>query len=431
MQKRIFLIVLFLVVFISIAAGQYLGPNKQSGVGIPFFEIAFQQRFAPDLEHHRLIVMTSHLFDDLTFIKSDTSGFDTEFEMLFAVYDKKGNVVTSRTINRKINVPNFDMTNSRDSVIVIKEAFKLPAGEYSLLAKSTDLITNESAKRKIKFTFKEFKDKPVAIGSLLFLQRVTLDSAGQVVDFIPTFSNNFAVKAGKFYIYFDVFAKEIGQPVTLRYIFKGEKRRSKKQITEIDSMITVVPNTHIFSQLFELRRDRLKRNKYFLTVEAIVGKKKAQTSQIFSFFWSTVPSTQEDIDLALQQMSYILNADTLKKYLKAPLKEKQAFFERFWKERDPDPSTAKNELKDEYFRRVNYANTYFSTMTQDGWATDRGRILIKFGFPDDIERHPFEIDSPPYEIWQYYNLRKTFLFVDYTGFGDYRLDPRYFDVEYE
>ena len=192
-----------------------------------------------------------------------------------------------------------------------------------------------------------------------------------------------------------------------------------------------MPTSHIFSQLFKLKRNRLKRNKYLLTVEAISGNKKAQTSQVFSFFWSTVPSTLEDIDLALEQMSYILNADTLKKYLKASLKEKQAFFERFWKERDPDPSTAKNELKDEYFRRVNYANTYFSTMSQDGWATDRGRILIKFGFPDDIERHPFEIDSPPYEIWQYYSLRKTFLFIDYTGFGDYRLDPRYFDVEFE
>ncbi len=431
MKLNVILLIVGLIVLSETARAQYMGPNKQSGVGLPFFEIAYRQGFDEDLEHHRLLVMSSHLYDDLTFIKSDTSGFDTQFEMLFAIYDEKGNVVVSRTVNRKINVKNFEMTNSREHAVVIKEEFKLLPGEYSLLAKSTDLITNKSAKRKIKFKFKAFSDKPIALGSLLFLQSVKLDSNGQVIDFEPTFSNNFTVKSGKFYIYYDVYVKDLNQPVTLHYIFKGEKRRSKKKITEIDSTITVAPTQHIFTQLFELHRERLKRNKYLLTVEAIVGKKKAETSQSFSFFWSNVPSTQEDIDLALRQMSYILNPDTLKKYLNASLEEKKAFFERYWKERDPDPTTAKNELKDEYFRRVNYANTHFSTMTQDGWETDRGRILIKFGFPDDIERHPFEIDSPPYEIWQYYNLRKTFLFVDYTGFGDYRLDPRYFDVEFE
>ncbi len=430
MKKESAFIFVFLMILVYTAMAQYLGPNKQSGVGIPFFEIAYQQRFDPDLEHHRLVVMTSHLYDDLTFVKSDTNGFDTAFEMLFAFYDKNGNVVTSRTINRKINVPTFELTNSREKSIIIKEEFVLPPGEFTLFARSLDLITNKSAKRKIKFTFKDFKDKPITVGSLLFLQKVQFDSSGQIIKFEPTFSNNFSVKTGKFYIYFDVYVKQPHQPVFIRYLFEGEKPRRKKKILEIDSTITVVPQTSIFSQVFELERKRLKRNKYLLTVEAITGKSKAKTSQVFSFFWSTVPSTLEDLNLALEQMSYILDPDTLQKYLKAPLKEKKAFFERYWKERDPDPTTAKNELKDEYFRRVNYANTYFSTMTQDGWATDRGRIFIKFGVPDDIERHPFEIDSPPYEIWQYYNLRKTFLFVDYTGFGDYRLDPRYYDMEY-
>ncbi len=410
---------------------QYMEAAKQSGVGIPFFELAFQNRFSADLKHQRLIVMTHHLYDDLTFIKSDTSGFDTQFEVIFAVYDKNGNVVNSHTINRKLNVPTFEMTNSREKAVIIGTEFELSPGEYSLLAKATDLITNESAKRKIKLKINKFEDKPVAVSRLLFLKDVTVDSTGQVVDYIPTFSNNFTVKKGAFFIYYDVYVKDLDQQVFIHYLFRGEKGRRKNKILELDSVITFQPKKHIFSQIFKFDRTRLKRNKYELTVEVVSGKNKATTKQTFSFFWSTVPTTVEDINLALQQMSYILSPDTLDKYLKAPLKEKQAFFKRFWKERDPDPTTAKNELKDEYFKRVNYANTYFSTMTQDGWQTDRGRILIKFGFPDDIERHPFEIDSPPYEIWQYYNLRKTFVFIDYTGFGDYRLDPRYYDMEFE
>ncbi|RMF59849.1 MAG: GWxTD domain-containing protein, partial [Calditrichaeota bacterium] len=330
-----------------------------------------------------------------------------------------------------LRVATFEETNARNRSVIVKDQFVLPAGQYTLLARSTDLVTNKSAKRKIKLKFADYSAQPVALGSLMFLRDVQVDSSGRVVDFTPTFSNNFTVKSGKFYILYDLFVRRTDQPVTLHYKFEGERARSKKKELEIDSTLTVKPDQAVSQQLFELNRQYLRHNKYLLSVEARVGDTLARTNQTFSFFWSSVPTTLADIDLALRQMSYILNADTLKYYLAADFAQKQAFFQRFWKERDPDPTTRKNELKDEYFKRVNYANNHFSTMSQDGWATDRGRILIKFGYPDDIERHPFEIDTAPYEVWQYYSLRKTFLFIDYTGFGDYRLDPRYFNMEFE
>ena len=131
-------------------------------------------------------------------------------------------------------------------------------------------------------------------------------------------------------------------------------------------------------------------------------------------------------------MVYIINTDSLDYYLdEANLDEKQEYFKRFWKQRDPNPQTVKNELMDEYFKRINFANRNYSGFTSEGWQTDRGRILIKFGFPDDVERHPFEIDGKPYEVWRYYNLRKVFLFEDYTGFGDFRLHPDFVNVEYQ
>ena len=85
---------------------------------------------------------------------------------------------------------------------------------------------------------------------------------------------------------------------------------------------------------------------------------------------------------------------------------------------------------DEYFGRVNISNKEYSTFTNNGWFTDRGRILIKFGHPDDIERHPFELHTNPYVVWRYYALRKIFVFMDRTGFGDCQLHPDYFDQEW-
>ncbi len=67
--------------------------------------------------------------------------------------------------------------------------------------------------------------------------------------------------------------------------------------------------------------------------------------------------------------------------------ERDAFIEQFWRRRDPDPSTAANEYKEEYYRRIAYANEHF-TLGLAGWKTDRGMIYIKYGQPDDIDDHP-------------------------------------------
>jgi len=56
-----------------------------------------------------------------------------------------------------------------------------------------------------------------------------------------------------------------------------------------------------------------------------------------------------------------------------------------------------------------------------GWRSDRGMVYTILGTPNNIDRHPFEYDSKPYEVWEYYDLNRSFVFLDQTGFGDYRL----------
>lgn len=118
--------------------------------------------------------------------------------------------------------------------------------------------------------------------------------------------------------------------------------------------------------------------------------------------------------------------------------EREKFIEDFWHSRDPDPDTEENEFKEEFFERVAYANEHFSS-GKPGRMTDRGRIYIKFGKPDEIESHPaggFYQRSPnegggststyPFEKWFYRYLPNVesgveLEFVDPTGSGEYRL----------
>src|SRR5215510_12740430 len=68
--------------------------------------------------------------------------------------------------------------------------------------------------------------------------------------------------------------------------------------------------------------------------------------------------------------------------------EREQFISSFWLRRDPTPGTPANELKDEYYRRIAVANRRFvSGPLQPGSKTDRGRVLIKFGEPEEVETH--------------------------------------------
>jgi len=111
-----------------------------------------------------------------------------------------------------------------------------------------------------------------------------------------------------------------------------------------------------------------------------------------------------------------------------PDKESRAeFINDFWAKRDPDPETEVNEFKEEFFRRIEYANERFKE-GPPGWKTDRGRIYIYLGPPDKIEEFLFHQQPDvrgPILQWYYYRYNFAVQFEDKEGYGHFTLDPYY------
>ena len=103
---------------------------------------------------------------------------------------------------------------------------------------------------------------------------------------------------------------------------------------------------------------------------------------------------------------------------------KRRFLFEFWKRLDSNPVSGTDDFRTQYLERVAYANQHFSVGNGEGWKTDCGRVYIMYGKPDEIDRHPNESDTKPYEIWYYNSIEGgvSFDFVDRTGFGDYMLE---------
>lgn len=83
-------------------------------------------------------------------------------------------------------------------------------------------------------------------------------------------------------------------------------------------------------------------------------------------------------------------------------RERDIFIEAFWKHRDPTPGTPENEFRTDHYRRINYVNHFFGRETpKPGWKTDRGRVYIILGEPNDIQRFEGKTTIYPAEIWFY------------------------------
>ncbi|HUP00600.1 MAG TPA: GWxTD domain-containing protein [Gemmatimonadota bacterium] len=94
----------------------------------------------------------------------------------------------------------------------------------------------------------------------------------------------------------------------------------------------------------------------------------------------------------------------------------------FWQIRDPVPSTTANEGMQEYFRKIQIANNEWRSALRPGYLSDRGRVFITLGPPDDVSQRPMPAGSAPFEVWTYHRHNFQILFVDRIGFNNYQLE---------
>ena len=110
-------------------------------------------------------------------------------------------------------------------------------------------------------------------------------------------------------------------------------------------------------------------------------------------------------------------------------RERELFIQAFWKQRDPTPGNAANEFQTEHTRRIRHSDLMFGRGTpKPGWKTDRGRIYIMLGEPNDIQRFEGRNQTYPSEVWFYQGMASrglppafNLLFFQHSGVGEYRL----------
>ncbi|MBU2508218.1 MAG: GWxTD domain-containing protein [Bacteroidetes bacterium] len=196
------------------------------------------------------------------------------------------------------------------------------------------------------------------------------------------------------------------------------KKGSPKYVAD-GSIQFVIDTTKLDYSFFILENisRKLKEGKSSFTLS---HGKEVKTYEL-SVVWHNKPKSLNDGKIAIQLLSNIVPKSEVEKLLDNNEEKYLNTLSKFWEKYDKKTDTEFNEIMNEFYERCDYAIENFNTLNkQNGAESDRGKIYIKYGSPDSIERNYSDKDEV-IELWKYEKLQKEFVFIDTSRLGNYIL----------
>jgi GWxTD domain-containing protein len=409
--------------------------------------------------------------------------FQAVYDIDFYIEDVNGNVIQTQAARDTARAFTFDETRAASNYRVTLLRFCLQPGEYRWRAIVTDRETGKAAEVTQKFSARDFSGQSLMVSDLQFSRRIQVDSsAGPFVKhnrlIEPDALHRYGQFASQLFIYYEIYnlaeprsaaaaaigdgpAAQLAPADSFRthYLIRDENGDEVKQLWKTGRK---PGNSCVQSVLLPIAD--LKSGQYTLTVRVFDNGNGtyAETSGRFTVAWSLFSFKDKKFEEILEQMRYIAGRDELRQLEKLPEEDRQRGLLEFWQRRDPTPATPENELMEEYYRRLAFANRHFRWQAGEGWKSPQGQIYITYGPPDQISRwsdSPINITNggwtqpglsaeafqeaytrakarsyslqrdAAYEAWEYIQLNRRFVFADFRGIGSYELvDPLFINA---
>jgi GWxTD domain-containing protein len=438
-------------------------------VGMPPYVFRTYQFAAAKPGQVRVEIFIGMVNDILQFVKisadsSDETQYRAQYEVNITIWDKQKNPVDSRNWKRELIVKSFDATNDRKKLNLEHAAFDLPPGEYEMGLDITDRDTGKNLRERRPLQLTALDDKQLQFSSIVFMKpapeamaaprdsllrhfapiTMSLAVAARPPDeaTAPTAHNTIGSKApdGRSLsgaaAYFEIYGAPTGESLQLHYQLLDWRRQVQAEWQETLT-VAQTPVRHVVDFAGKIKQAGL--HTFNLTIKrSITAKQKDVAAEgSFQVQISAEPNYAaamgENKALWHEPLRYIAKGAEYKRIVETSEAGRDSLIAAFWQRRDPDPATSGNELRDEFYRRVAFADMRFAAANADksgsqaslsGWESDRGRIYIKYGPPREVHHQFAEQGAAPYEIWLYPDLDLSFIFRDKNGSGDFELVNR-------
>lgn len=358
--------------------------------------------------------------------------FRADYELIVEISDTTDRLITEKVWSGKVEVDSIQEVRSKRPGEIVQKSIRLAPGRYRFNVRLRDIETDRSNATRLRITVPDYAPGRWKVSDAMVLKALEEQGGRKVIT--PNIGASISDVSDSFFVFLKLY-NGLGVDSAILLVDVSDHAAVPVQSDTLRVGVRSGEN----SLLPPVRSKGLGVGEFTLRVRLIpvrgpsagsppgVSVEMAETERTFSVRWIGAPMEVTDIDAAIDQMQYIVEKDLLEEMKELPADRKRERWIGYWARRDPSPGTERNELMEEYYSRVAYAVRHFGHYTL-GWKTDMGMVYIIFGPPSNVERRPFEIDSKPYEVWTYYELNRQFVFVDATGFGDYRLQTPIWDV---
>lgn len=385
--------------------------------GRPFFDAMAFAGTSPD--SGRIDLYLAIPYTAVTFERKDAA-FAARYQARVHV-KQEGRTLFDTTFIRSITTATYEATIGRiPAYEFYQHRLILPTGTYEAGVELLDLQKSIVTTEQRTVTAVNYVGKSFGLSSLMLVRKIREDSAGHVIT--PMLTETIGPDDDGYFLFFESYNRTGRERFRIEATYNnGTSRIEGGQVFE-----RTIPQGR--SQQW-VRMPTAQMPRGFFTVELHVSHADdtlhtlATAERTIKSEGRTagVPLAEEDLNDRIEHLRYAATPRDIDFIRGAPsLLERQHRYSEFWTKFDPTPDTPENEAMDEYFRRIEYADAHFRSYAA-GWLTDKGRIYVIYGPPDNVSTDPFRTDGKAVESWQYYRRSIKLVFIDDSGFGDFRL----------
>lgn len=413
-----------LILFLFLIASAIYAQVETSGnvgraMSVVPFSIDYSEYKSGEAQKTRLDIFVQVPYTSIQFVKKNNT-FSAGYSVTLTFYDKdKKNILLEKMWKESIQVALFDQTLSRNNSFISYRTFDFQPGSYTIRCTIEDTDSRKSSTQEFSVVLNTISDT-LGISGIMLVSEIIKDPAGEKV--FPNVAKLVSNQTDSVLLFHEIYSDKERQVYIEYYLEDLKSKVSTKELLPHNL------KAGINSVYYSFKYSDFKLGDYIIkaVLKDSEWKEAAATEKRFFSKIYGLPNSITDLNKAVDQMIYICSPSELG-YIKDSenYDEKLNRFFAFWNNKKPNPQVDENPILFEYYRRIEFANNNFKGFSE-GWRSDMAMIYVTFGPPSHVERHPFDSNSKPYEIWEYFELNRSFVFMDQTGFGDYRLyNPDY------
>ncbi len=379
--------------------------------GLPFpllGRAAFAASASPDTTH--LIVGLTFANSALNFAREADNRFRAGYTVTVAVM-RENTVVAQSDASEQLLVGAFRETSRTDESIIHQEVLDVTPGRYTLTIVVRDDGSQRSAREQMTITVPR-----LAAGSFSTPMPIVEVTPRAALDSLPLLLLNPSgtMVAGRDSV-LPVYVEAYGDTTApVRLLVRSERGR-----TIWNDTVRVIPRGNVRSGVVEVPVSRIGIGVAQLTFVRDGGSDSSSTYVFVGFGGDLPVATYEDM---LNFLRFFAAPYRLQALRDASEESRPAAWAAFVRETDTQPLTMEHEDLRAYFGRLVRANARFREEATPGWLSDRGRVFISLGEPDQIvEPQVGDFSRNRQQLWEYRTQNLQLVFYDQTGTGRWRL----------